>query len=548
MKIAVAQINSHIGNIELNKENILKEIDIAVQKEMDLIIFPEFAISGAPLYDLVKSESFVDKCYAALEDIAVHNTAIDILIGMPTQSGEDFFSSIIYIVEGEVANVFTKAMIDSRSEKNFLSGIDSPDYNDEGNMDDIDDENEIPMNIINFRGEKALVVTGDDIDYLETIDKSLRVNFVISIKSPIYEKDSIVDEYEVVAEAAGEFKRPIIRCSAAGGNAASFINFGGSCVASATGQIVTTGKCFASDTFYVDTNDISKKKPVAKGIMSRENVKDNYNALVLAVSDFFAKQGLNKAVLGLSGGIDSAVVLAVAADALGKENVAVMMMPSQFSSKESVDDSVVMAERLGVEKFEVNISQMYDATIASLSPIFKDLPFSVAEENIQSRLRGLLLMAYSNKFGNILLNTTNKSECAVGYGTIYGDTNGSLSILADLYKEEVYDLAAYINRDTDVIPTSIIDKAPSAELRPDQKDSDSLPEYPELDAILYMLIEENRSVLDVVAAGHDVDVVSKIHKLIASSEHKRYQLPPIVKLSSATFGIDLIKPIGSKLI
>ena len=544
MKIAVAQINNHIGNITQNKEIILKQIDLAVQKEMDLIVFPEFAISGAPLYDLVRSENFIDKCYAALEDISEHNDSLDILIGMPTQSGEDFFSSIVHITRGKVSSVYTKAMVDNRNEKSFLTGIDSPDYNDEG----VDEDSEIPMNIITIKGERTLVVTGGDIDYLDQIDDDLRVDLVLAINSPLYQKDSITEGYEDMAEAAGEFKIPIIRCSSVGGNAASFINYGGSCVASCGGKIVTTAKCFDSDALYIDTNDIERKNPVAKGIMSRDNTKDNYNAIVLGLQDFFVKQGLRKAVLGLSGGIDSAVVLALAVEALGKKNVTVMLMPSQFSSKESVQDSIEMAERLGVENLEVSIAPMYDAAIESLKPIFKDMPFSVAEENIQSRIRGVLLMAYSNKFGNILLNTTNKCECAVGYGTLYGDTNGSISILADLYKEEVYKLAEYINREQEIIPSQIIDKEPSAELRPDQKDSDSLPEYSELDAILYMLVEEGRSVLEVVSAGHNVDVVSKIAKLIAQSEHKRFQMPPILKLSTATFGIDIIKPVGSKLV
>lgn len=544
MKIAVAQINTHIGDLSQNKDIILKYINLALEQDAELLILPEFAISGSPLYDLVSSADFVDKCYAALEDIAISGKEIDMIIGMPTQSGDDYFSSAVYVQDGNIVSVFSKAMIDSRLEKCHVRGIDSPDYNDESEESD----SEIPMNIIESDDKRFLVVIGEDMDYLDKIDKSLKIDAIISLANPIYAQGAVKEEYEVLCEAAKEFKTPIIRCSSVGANAASFVNFGGSCSVTAKGEIVRSAKTFKSGIFFVDTATMHSETPITKTLTERIDVRDNYNAIKTAITDFFLKQELNNVVVGLSGGIDSAVVTAMAVEALGKENVTAILMPSEFSSQGSIDDSLQMVKKLGIKHHIVSIADMYNSATSSLKPIFGDLPFSIAEENIQSRLRGLILMAYSNKFGDIVLNTTNKSECAVGYGTLYGDTNGSLSILADLYKDEVYSLAEYINLDHEIIPRAIIEKAPSAELRPDQKDSDSLPEYKELDSILRCLIEGNMSVLETVAKKHDVNVVAKVAKLIAASEHKRYQLPPVVKLSTATFGIDRIHPVGSKLI
>ncbi|MEG1635569.1 MAG: NAD(+) synthase, partial [Rikenellaceae bacterium] len=491
----------------------------------------------------VSSADFVDKCYAALEDIAISGKDIDILIGMPTQSGDDYFSSMVYLHDGNVTNIFSKAMIDSRLEKCHVSGIDSPDYNDESE----DSESEIPMNIIEVEKKRFLIVIGEDLDYLEKIDKALKIDAIISLANPIYSHEAISEEYEVLCEAAKEFKIPIIRCASVGANAASFVNFGASCSITAKGEVVRSAKTFKSDIFFVETDTIHSETSITKTVTKRNTTSDNHSAIKLAITDFFGKQELKKAVIGLSGGIDSAVVAALAVDALGKENVTAILMPSEFSSEGSVSDSLKLVKTLGIKHHKVSIADMFNSVTNGLNPIFGALPFSVAEENIQARLRGVILMAYSNKFGDIVLNTTNKSECAVGYGTLYGDTNGSLSILADLYKGEVYDLAEYINSDREIIPREIIEKTPSAELRPDQKDSDSLPEYSELDAILHCLIEENMSVLETVAKKHNVDTVAKVAKLIATSEHKRFQLPPIVKLSSATLGIDRIYPIASKL-
>ena len=275
-------------------------------------------------------------------------------------------------------------------------------------------------------------------------------------------------------------------------------------------------------------------------------MRHTYKAIALGVKDYFGKSGFTSACLGLSGGIDSAVVAAIAVDVLGADNVRVLMMPSQFSSGHSVTDAMKLAENLGIKCEKVEIEPIYNSFMKGLEPIFQGLPFSLAEENLQARIRGTLMMAISNKFGNLLLNTSNKSEIAMGYGTLYGDTNGALSILGDVYKTEVYALAEYINHKGEVIPRSIIEKEPSAELREGQKDSDSLPVYDILDGILYRLIEEGMSLMEVAAEGYDMEVVSKVSKLLKASEHKRYQLAPALRVSKCTLGKDRVIPIVSR--
>jgi NAD+ synthase (glutamine-hydrolysing) len=271
-----------------------------------------------------------------------------------------------------------------------------------------------------------------------------------------------------------------------------------------------------------------------------------YNALVLGIREYFLKQGFTKAILGLSGGIDSAVVICLAAEALGAENVRAMLLPSAYSSQHSIDDAITLAKNLGTPHDTINIETTYQALINTLQPLFNGLPFSIAEENMQSRSRGVILMAMSNKFGYILLNTSNKSELAVGYGTLYGDMCGGLSVIGDLYKTEVYQLANYINRNGEVIPVNTITKAPSAELRPDQKDSDSLPDYDTLDAILALYIEMRKSPKEIIALGFDETLVKRVLNMVNSNEWKRIQAPPVLRVSSKAFGPGRRMPIVAK--
>jgi len=268
--------------------------------------------------------------------------------------------------------------------------------------------------------------------------------------------------------------------------------------------------------------------------------------LILGLRDFFRKNGFKTATLGLSGGIDSAVVLALASEAIGSQNIRVLLLPSEFSSQHSIIDAIALAENLGVKYDIVKIQEPFDAFKKVLNPLFYDLPFGLAEENMQARIRGSLLMAVSNKFGNILLNTSNKSEAAVGYGTLYGDMNGALSVLGDVYKTDVFSLAKYINRNEEIIPVNTITKAPSAELRPDQKDSDSLPEYDILDKILFAYIEQKLTVEEIVAMDFDRQTVERTIKMVNNNEFKRFQSPPILRISSKAFGLGRRMPLVAK--
>jgi NAD+ synthase (glutamine-hydrolysing) len=303
-------------------------------------------------------------------------------------------------------------------------------------------------------------------------------------------------------------------------------------------------KGFEEDLQIVETEEVEKKKAIEFGVPDK--IKNIEDALVLGVKDYFAKMGFKKATLGLSGGIDSAVTVVIAVKALGKENVRVLLLPSKYSSDHSIKDAVDLAENLGIQYDIVPIKDIVSAFDTALEPLFKGLEPDVTEENIQARIRGTLLMALSNKFGHILLNTSNKSEAAVGYGTLYGDMNGGLSVLGDVYKTDVFKLARYMNRDGEVIPENTIVKPPSAELRPDQKDSDSLPDYDVLDKVLYRYIELEQSPKEIIAAGFDEAVVKRAVRLVNMNEYKRYQTPPIIRVSSKAFGIGRRMPLVAK--
>ncbi|MCX6287193.1 MAG: NAD(+) synthase, partial [Bacteroidetes bacterium] len=319
---------------------------------------------------------------------------------------------------------------------------------------------------------------------------------------------------------------------------------GGSMVIDAGGNLVESLKRFEED-FRIFNNQ-SLKVVAVPGPADESVISLIHNALVMGIRDYFSKMGFSKAILGLSGGIDSAVTLVLAAEALGKENVNAVLLPSQFSSDHSIKDALDVANNIGVVHETISIEEAFRALEHSLEPQFNGQPFNLTEENIQARLRAVILMALSNKFGYVLLNTSNKSEAAVGYGTLYGDMCGGLSVLGDVYKTQVYELAGYINRNIEIIPFNSISKPPSAELRPGQKDSDSLPEYDILDKILYQYIEERKGPKEILEAGFEEDMVKRVLKLVNTSEYKRYQTPPILRVSRKAFGMGRRMPIVGK--
>jgi NAD+ synthase (glutamine-hydrolysing) len=345
----------------------------------------------------------------------------------------------------------------------------------------------------------------------------------------------------VLSKNAKKYHLPLLYVNHVGAQT-ELIFDGGSLVINADGDVVEELKYFHEDFRVVDIsslNNIIDEEPV-------EDISLIHDALVLGIKDYFNKLGFKKAILGLSGGIDSAVTLVLAAKALGSENVKALLLPSRYSSQHSIDDAVLLAKNLKVPYETIHFDDAYISFKSLLSPYFKDLPFDVTEENLQARIRAVLLMAFTNKFGYVLLNTSNKSEAAVGYGTLYGDMCGGLSVLGDIYKTQVYELANFINQNKDIIPVNSIIKPPSAELRPDQKDSDSLPEYDILDKILFNYIEKRKGPKELIAMGFDEAIVKKTLRLVNMNEYKRHQTPPILRVSPKAFGMGRRMPIVGK--
>lgn len=520
MKVAIAQQNYTIGDFKQNQAKIVDAIQKAKNNGAKIIVFPEQALSGTPAFGLLKSGEFLQKAYEKLEEIAKVCDKITALIGLPIQNDGQTISAIAVIENGRISRFIGKQHINENNDIPYISQSKGCEY-------------------IKVDGTTIAVVVGEDIEqekkYGETAD------MIVSCTKAVYQRGIIESRHNYFSSIAKTMKLPVVMVNLVGGNTGDVYD-GGSAVYDKNGRSVALLKNFEEDFVVIDPFD---DNPVVE-YRAKNKTANVYNAIKLGLKDYFEKNGFTKACLGLSGGIDSAVVAALCAETLGAENVRVLLMPSRFSSDHSVSDANELARNLGIQYDVVPISGMYQEALDTIGTIFDGTEFSVAEENIQSRIRGMLLMALSNKFGYILLNTTNKSESAVGYGTLYGDLNGSLSILGDLYKSEVFDLARYINRHHEIIPYNTIIKPPSAELRPDQKDSDSLPDYDLLDSILYRLIEKGQSIEEIAEAGYDEMEVKRIATMLKNTEYKRYQLCPVIRLSSCVLGIDRVRPLTSK--
>jgi NAD+ synthase (glutamine-hydrolysing) len=394
-------------------------------------------------------------------------------------------------------------------------------------------------------------------------------DLMINISASPFDYDHAEDRREVIRANVLKYKLPMAYCNAVGSQT-EIVFDGGSMGMDVNGNIVKEAAFFKEDLLLVElmpglqpdakavkaasqsfdkdmrVSRVSNPDEIVSFLLAEKNIAEIYEALKLGITDYFSKMGFKKAILGSSGGIDSAVTLAIAVDALGADNVLAILMPSQFSTDHSVADAVELSKHLNNPYDIIPIKNIFEAFEKELSPIFKDLPFGLAEENMQSRTRGNLLMAIANKFGYILLNTSNKSELSTGYGTLYGDMAGGLSVLGDVYKIQVYALARYINRKGEIIPQNIIDKEPSAELRPNQKDSDSLPDYSLLDKVLYQYIERRKSIREMVEIGIDEALVNRVVKLVNTNEYKRNQFCPIIRVSTKAFGVGRRVPIVSK--
>jgi NAD+ synthase (glutamine-hydrolysing) len=549
MKIALAQLNFHVGHFPANVEKIINAINTAKLQGVELIIFSELSVCGYSPLDMLDYKSFIEKCEKSVKEIANHCDSIAAIVGSPVlnkqNKGKSLFNSALFLYQKKVQDVFHKTLL--------------PTY-------DIFDEYRhfepnTEFKLLDFKGEKIAITICEDLwdeqkknaDFdREMMYKSSPLNrlselnpdFVVNISGSPFSYHQVQTRKELLIKNALKYKLPIVYVNQVGANT-DLIFDGGSFVINKKGKTVAVCKYFSEDFVIFDTNDIGTKK--TQDIIEPKGMHAINSALVCGIRDFFEKNGFTKAVLGLSGGIDSALVLALAVQALGNDNIDVLLMPSAFSSKHSVDDSIDMAERCRVNYHIVSIEEARLEAERSLSEVFEGTIPCVSEENIQARLRGLLLMAFSNKFGNILLNTSNKSEAAVGYTTLYGDMNGALSVIGDLYKTEVYQLAKYINSHVaPIIPENIINKEPSAELRPNQKDSDSLPEYEVLDSILFNYIERRLTANDIINMGYDSETVSNVLKLVNSSEYKRFQAPPILRVSTKAFGFGRRMPLVAR--
>ena len=556
LKIALAQLNYHIGNFEGNLQKILDHIQKAKNENVDIICFGELAVCGYPPRDFLEFSDFIEKCEKSIQKITAASSDIAVVIGAPTVNptpeGKDLYNSAYFIADKEVLHIQHKALL--------------PTY-------DIFDEYRYfepatTFNTVSFKGKKIALSICEDIWNLpyrrEGLDKDDLIlandnplytfcpldevmdqnpDFIINISASPFSYDHAESRIGIIGANVSRYKLPLFYVNHVGAQT-EIIFDGGSIVMSPDGQVYDEMVYFKEHMTIYDLDD------VIKGGVSKEQPKNKiqeiHDALVLGVKDYFGKLGFTQCVLGLSGGIDSAVTAVIAARALGPENTRVILMPSQYSSDHSIDDSLRLAKTLGLPHDIIKIEQLFHQYKMTLNPLFGDLPFNITEENIQARIRGMLLMAISNKFGNIVLNTSNKSEAAVGYGTLYGDMCGGLSVIGDVYKIEVYELARYINKDSEVIPQHIITKPPSAELRPDQKDSDSLPDYDILDTILKLYIEGRKGPDEIIALGYDRDLVKRILRLVNINEFKRYQTSPALRVSSKAFGMGRRMPIVGK--
>ncbi len=545
MKIALAQLNYHIGNFEQNTSKIIDNLNRAKENGADLVVFSELSVTGYYPHDLLERKEFIEQSYAALNRIAAHCCGIAAIVGGPSINpeprGKKLFNSAFFMYDGAIQHIVNKSLL--------------PTY------DIFDEYRHFEPNkqfsVFPFKGKRLAITICEDLwDEQETQNEfgreklyqisplkelsKLGPDLVINLSASPFSYNQENWRKNILIKNARKYRLPIVYVNQVGAQT-ELVFDGGSFYLGSNGEIQEELRYFEEDFRIIDTGiSCQDLQP------QTEYIEKIHDALVLGIRDYFGKMGFKKAVLGLSGGIDSALVLVLAVEALGKENVRVLLMPSRYSSGHSVDDAVKLAENLRIQYEIIPIQPMVDSFESSLAEVFSGLKSDVTEENIQARTRGILLMAISNKFGNILLNTTNKSECAVGYGTLYGDMNGGLSVLGDVYKTDVFKMARWINRECEIIPENTILKPPSAELRPDQKDSDSLPEYDILDQILFDYIELNLSPEEIIAKGFDRSTVLRTVKLVNINEYKRFQAPPILRVSSKAFGFGRRMPLVAR--
>ena len=565
MKIALAQLNPIIGDIKENAEQILKISEIASQAGARILLTPELSLCGYPPRDLLLNPSFISLMEETLIELAQKlPPKIAVLVGtitknvnFKTQGGKPLFNSIAFLDGGNIKEVFHKSLLptyDVFDENRYFEPTKKT------NVLELDyDSTKIKIGVTicediwndeQFWGQRNYANNPLE----ELVPKN--IDFLINLSASPYVVGKQKLREAMLNHAAKRYNKAIIYVNQVGGN--DDLIFDGSSVAfNKSGELVCRGSSFKTNLSIVEYHHYNQDlTPTQKTLVSPQahliydlpetQEEEIWLALVLGVRDYAQKCGFSQAILGLSGGIDSALVAAIASVALGKKNVLGILMPSPYSSDHSITDAQALVKNLGIKSEILSIEKAMKAYDETLEPLFKDTEFGVAEENIQSRIRGNLLMAMANKFGYLLLSTGNKSEMSVGYCTLYGDMNGGLAVIADLPKTKVFALCNWLNRQKEIIPQNILIKPPSAELKPDQVDQDSLPPYDQLDDILYNLVNKHKSPQQLVEFGYDLETINKIKRLLFRAEFKRRQAAPGLKITDRAFGTGWRMPIASR--
>ena len=542
MKIALAQINTTVGDINGNRDRVIQALGKARDLGADIAAFPELCLTGYPPRDLLGLHGFVEANFRAVQEIAAHSGSMGVVVGFVDRNrkkeGRDFYNAAAFLAEGTIQAVVHKTLLptyDVFDEDRYFESAES-------------------VQVVRFRGQTLGISICEDAwnseDFwsrpLYSTDPireqvELGADLLINISASPYEIGKPRLRFQMLLDHVQKHRVPLVYVNLVGGNDDLLFD-GNSLALGKNGNVIAQGRSFAEDLLVIDTESAEDR-----GYQEGESLENLFQALVLGTRDYARKCSFKSAVLGLSGGIDSSIVACIAAEALGAGNVLGVSMPSMYSAQESFDDARSLARNLGMNFAKIPIKPIYEVFKQSLAQIFSGLSENETEENLQARIRGTLLMALSNKFGHLVLGTGNKSELGAGYCTLYGDMVGGLAVISDVPKTMIYKLAAHINRQREVIPRNTIERPPSAELKPDQTDQDTLPEYDVLDGILKARVEEQKSLDEIVAQGYDLPTAQKVVRMIQVNEYKRRQAAIGLKVTTRAFGPGRRMPIAMRL-
>lgn len=543
MQIALSQINFRVGDISRNSSRIIESIGLARQQGAGLVVFSELSVCGYPPADLLNIDGFIESCREAVDSIASHCHDIAAIIGAPVfnggSAGKRLYNAACFLANGRVEQIYHKGLLptyDVFDEYRYFEPATS-------------------FQTILYQGQRIALTVCEDIWNIETprlyhinpMDELIRQSpdLMINISASPFSWNRGPERMNILFENARKYQIPLFYVNQLGAHT-DLIFDGGSAVVGASGRLHGQLALFREELRVFDTLQLPPQLPIDASAVAVAGDQKNsmlLDALVLGVRDYFSKTAIERAIVGLSGGIDSALTLVIATYALGADKVWAVLLPGPYSSDHSVADAAALAANLGVKHDIIAIDAINKSLLHALNPYYTGTAQGIAEENLQARARAVVLMGLSNKFGHMLLNTSNKSEAAVGYGTLYGDMCGGIGVIADLYKTEVYSLARYVNREQEVIPWNTITKPPSAELKPDQQDSDSLPEYDILDPVLFQYIEKEKNAAEIIQMGFDADLVARVLTLVNNSEYKRRQSSPALRVSQKGFGTGRRMPI-----